>query len=153
VRSWEWRIQRPQRDCWCDGRPVCDAGLGVRERQSPGSRVVIRGFIKRCRRRPTLPRPRGRSTIGAVGLNDRVRNGNECGPDALVASEFSKTASAANLTASPTDSQWNCETGMACNDGGASRCGADNGRVWRSWCSGDSCRCLRGVHCIHGVCR
>src|SRR5687767_156657 len=40
-----------------------------------------------CRRRPTLPRPLGRSTIGAVGLNDRVRDGNECGPDALVASE------------------------------------------------------------------
>ena len=41
----------------------------------------------RCRRRPTLPRSRERSTIGAVGLNDRVRNGNECGPYALVASE------------------------------------------------------------------
>ena len=40
-----------------------------------------------CRRRPTLPRPLGRSTIGAVGLNDRVRDGNECGPYALVASE------------------------------------------------------------------
>src|SRR5690606_25248331 len=42
---------------------------------------------KRCRRRPTLPRPLGRSTIGAVGLNDRVRNGNGCGPYALVASD------------------------------------------------------------------
>ena len=42
----------------------------------------------RCRRRPTLPRSRERSTIGAVGLNDRVRNGNECGPYALVASEL-----------------------------------------------------------------
>jgi hypothetical protein len=41
----------------------------------------------RCRRRPTLPRPLGRSTIGAVGLNDRVRDGNGCGPYALVASE------------------------------------------------------------------
>ena len=40
----------------------------------------------RCRRRPTLPRPLGRSTIGAVGLNDRVRNGNGCGPCALIAS-------------------------------------------------------------------
>ena len=43
---------------------------------------------KRCRRRPTLPRPLERSTIGAVGLNDRVRNGNGCGPYALVASDF-----------------------------------------------------------------
>src|SRR6185369_14198264 len=42
----------------------------------------------RCRRRPTLPRSLERSTIGAVGLNDRVRNGNECGPYALVASEY-----------------------------------------------------------------
>ena len=41
----------------------------------------------RCRRRPTLPRPLGRSTIGAVGLNDRVRDGNGCGPYAPVASE------------------------------------------------------------------
>ena len=41
----------------------------------------------RCRRRPTLPRPLERSTIGAVGLNDRVRDGNGCGPYALVASE------------------------------------------------------------------
>jgi hypothetical protein len=44
--------------------------------------------VKRCRRRPTLPRSRERSTIGAVGLNDRVRNGNECGPYALVASDM-----------------------------------------------------------------
>src|SRR4051794_25967818 len=49
---------------------------------------TVRGFGMRCRRRPTLPRPLGRSTIGAVGLNDRVRDGNGCGPYALVASEF-----------------------------------------------------------------
>src|SRR5215217_7721482 len=42
----------------------------------------------RCRRWPTLPRPLGRSTIGAVGLNDRVRDGNGCGPYALIASVF-----------------------------------------------------------------
>ena len=47
-----------------------------------------RGVATRCRRRPTLPRSRERSTIGAVGLNDRVRNGNECGPYALVASDM-----------------------------------------------------------------
>ena len=38
------------------------------------------------RRRPTLPRSLDRSTIGAVGLNCRVRDGNGCGPYALVAS-------------------------------------------------------------------
>src|SRR5436305_8053253 len=42
----------------------------------------------RSRRWPTLPRPHERSTIGAVGLNDRVRNGNGCGPYALTASNF-----------------------------------------------------------------
>src|SRR5438874_12705028 len=47
---------------------------------------ALRG-VTGCRRRPTLPRPLGRSTIGAVGLNDRVRDGNGCGPYALVASE------------------------------------------------------------------
>ena len=38
--------------------------------------------------RPTLPRPLERSTIGATGLNYRVRNGNGCGPCALVASRM-----------------------------------------------------------------
>src|ERR1041384_6721007 len=38
-------------------------------------------------RRPTLPRSLNRSTIGAARLNDRVRNGNGCGPRALVDSQ------------------------------------------------------------------
>ena len=46
------------------------------------------GGSKGCRRRPTLPRALARSTIGAIRLNDRVRDGNGCGPDALVASEL-----------------------------------------------------------------
>src|SRR3954465_6273003 len=50
-----------------------------------------RALSDRCRRRPTLPRPLGRSTIGAVGLNDRVRDGNGCGPYALVASDIRRT--------------------------------------------------------------
>src|ERR1035437_699648 len=50
------------------------------------------GLCKGCRRRPTLPRSLNRSTIGAVGLNDRVRNGNECGPYALVASVLQQPA-------------------------------------------------------------
>jgi hypothetical protein len=45
-------------------------------------------FVRRSRRWPTLPRPLRRSTIGAVGLNDRVRDGNGCGPYALTASNF-----------------------------------------------------------------
>ena len=59
--------------------------------ESP-SRVSDWGF-QGCRRRPTLPRSLDRSTIGAVGLNDRVRNGNGCGPYALVASECATTES------------------------------------------------------------
>ena len=38
--------------------------------------------------RPTLPRPYDRSTIGADRLNDRVRDGNGCGPVALVTSKI-----------------------------------------------------------------
>src|SRR5512142_1981450 len=53
--------------------------------------AICGGVLMRCRRRPPLPRSLERSTIGAVGLNDRVRNGNECGPYALVASESSKS--------------------------------------------------------------
>src|SRR5437762_9157250 len=45
------------------------------------------GLPMRSWRRPTLPRPRSRSTIGADRLNDRVRDGNGCGPVALVASK------------------------------------------------------------------
>src|SRR5690242_11116511 len=45
------------------------------------------GRSQGCRRWPTLPRSLDRSTIGAVGLNDRVRDGNGCGPYALIASE------------------------------------------------------------------
>src|SRR2546425_8794316 len=49
-------------------------------------RVHRTGFEMGSWRRPTLPRPRSRSTIGADRLNDRVRDGNGCGPVALVAS-------------------------------------------------------------------
>jgi hypothetical protein len=52
--------------------------------QSPRRAELDEGFAMRCRQRPTLPRPLGRSTIGAAGLNDRVRNGNGCDPCALV---------------------------------------------------------------------
>ena len=38
---------------------------------------------KRIRRRPTLPGRLHPSTIGAGGLNFRVRNGNGCGPTAI----------------------------------------------------------------------
>src|SRR3954465_11827702 len=58
------------------------------ENENPRPRERDRGLSQRCRRRPTLPRPLGRSTIGAAGLNGRVRDGNGCGPCALVTSDF-----------------------------------------------------------------
>src|SRR5207253_10269436 len=41
--------------------------------------------FKHVRRRPTLPRGPPRSTIGAEGLNFRVRNGTGCCPFAITA--------------------------------------------------------------------
>ena len=40
------------------------------------------------RRRPTLPGDRSPSTIGAGGLNCRVRNGNGCCPTAMATETF-----------------------------------------------------------------
>jgi hypothetical protein len=40
------------------------------------------------RRRPTLPHSYPCSTIGAEGLNFRVRKGNGCGPFAMTAENF-----------------------------------------------------------------
>src|SRR5688572_11418768 len=54
--------------------------------KTPERRFVSRGSLG-CRRRPTLPRSLDRSTIGAAGLNDRVRDGNGCGPCAPAASD------------------------------------------------------------------
>src|SRR5205814_10306856 len=45
------------------------------------------GLWMRRWRRSTLPPPREGSTIDADRLNDRVRDGNGCGPVALVASK------------------------------------------------------------------
>ena len=43
------------------------------------------GFRVLSRQRPTLPRGRPRSTIGAGGLNFCVRDGNRCFPSAIAA--------------------------------------------------------------------
>ncbi len=44
--------------------------------------------IKKSRRRPTLPLRCRSSTIGAEGLNYRIRNGNGCGPFAITTRNF-----------------------------------------------------------------
>ena len=48
----------------------------------------IRGLQYNSRRRPTLPASYPTSTIGAGGLNCRVRNGNGCGPSAMAARKY-----------------------------------------------------------------
>src|SRR5262249_11731020 len=55
---------------------------GKARERVPGSKIIPR-------RRPTLPRGLPRSTIGAEGLNCRVRNGNGCGPFAKVTGKTS----------------------------------------------------------------
>ena len=55
----------------------------------------LRGFHLRCvRRRPTLPQPPGCSTIGAVGLSFRVRDGTGRFPYAMTAVTLSPSPAA-----------------------------------------------------------
>ena len=49
------------------------------------SALSARKAPRASRRRPTLPRPCGRSTLGAHGLNFRVRYGTGCAPGARTA--------------------------------------------------------------------
>ena len=61
--------------------------LRIARDQTPAKRKARRfrrASQEKSRQRPTLPRSCPRSTIGAEGLNDRVRNGNGCGPLAMV---------------------------------------------------------------------
>ncbi len=53
------------------------------ERTKPPRAKAQRGFREKSRRRPTLPGGLPPSTIGAGGLNCRVRNGNGCFPAAM----------------------------------------------------------------------
>ncbi len=67
----------------CFPKQFLDRGGEETETPDPqeGSGVHREGW-----RRSTLPPPLSGSTIDAAGLNDRVRNGNGCGPRALVVS-------------------------------------------------------------------
>ena len=60
-------------------------GAPIRKRKSPGG-FARRGSCEKekSRQRPTLPPGPPGSTIGAGGLNGRVRNGNGCGPSAMI---------------------------------------------------------------------
>ena len=72
-------------------RPHCRSRRPARKKRgAPGvSRRPLRVSELRCverksRQRPTLPPGYPGSTIGAGGLNGRVRNGNGCDPSAMV---------------------------------------------------------------------
>ena len=65
-----------------------EKGSDTQKPPPPESVRIGDGGFERCRHRPTLPRSLDRSTIGAAWLNDRVRDGNGCGPSALDASDF-----------------------------------------------------------------
>ena len=69
-------------------------------KEKPGAGRREKGHEKAWRR-PTFPRGRPRSIIGAGGLNFRVRNGNGCGPSAIATrqkkrSNLSKVQGAGN---------------------------------------------------------
>ena len=80
---------------WARGRAVDpptpratpSVGSGPRmvdlEQESAPARQASRG-LNLSRRRPTLPSGCPDSTMGAGGLNCRVRNGNGCSPTAIV---------------------------------------------------------------------
>src|SRR5215207_4700301 len=73
-------------------------------------------FRMKCRRWPTLPRPLDRSTIGAVGLNDRVRDGNGCGPYALIASDFWDVAERQRNESSDRGDRFVIDRAVLCSD-------------------------------------
>ena len=61
-----------------------DQGNGCKQKRGPAprGRPSLQDVFRRC---PTLPRGLPRSTIGAEGLNFRVRNGTGCFPLAIAA--------------------------------------------------------------------
>src|SRR5215212_7178214 len=89
-----WGMQRKVRSDIASDNAKHKAPAGILSSGSAAGALDLGGggdaatLARGCRRRPTLPRPRGRSTIGAAGLNGRVRDGNGCGPCALVASDL-----------------------------------------------------------------
>ena len=65
-------------------RPCCPAH-SIRTNEEGRSTISGATLFKNVRQRPTLPRGPPRSTIGAEGLNFRVRNGTGCFPFAITA--------------------------------------------------------------------
>ena len=72
-----------------------------RKGKSPHLELVWAFPFNLSRQRPTLPRSCPRSTIGAGGLNFRVRDGNGCFPSAMVTGNGTKQTALATRTDLP----------------------------------------------------
>lgn len=69
-----------------------------RQTKAPARDELVQGLSwNNSRRRPTLPRSCPRSTIGAEGLNCRVRNGNGCDPLAMATEKLGLVKDAGRL--------------------------------------------------------
>ena len=74
-------VGRDGREGLCGG--IGFHGTGKARQKCKHPRAMLGGVFDKFRRRPTLPGGLPPSTIGAVRLNCRVRNGNGCNTDAL----------------------------------------------------------------------
>ena len=74
------------------------AFTAARARKKPPNRAASQ---RKNRRRPTLPGPRGPSTIGAEGLNFSVRNGKRCFPLAIATGNFARPRAGVVLATVP----------------------------------------------------
>ena len=84
----EPRWTGPGLPCRHQARGIVESRSGPCRRKNGEARDPFGPRASGGWRRPTLPPSLNGSTIGAAGLNGRVRNGNGCGPCALVVSRL-----------------------------------------------------------------
>jgi hypothetical protein len=75
-------LTRSLRTGGCGGSDAGWGKWGTQRKPAPEGADFLRWYVRRC---PTLPRGLPRSTIGAEGLNFRVRDGTGCFPLAMAA--------------------------------------------------------------------
>ena len=68
----------------CDYKVMCEIVFLVVCRKNKAQHILMYWATNNSWQRPTLPHSHPCSTIGAEGLNCRVRNGNGCFPFAIV---------------------------------------------------------------------
>ena len=89
---------------------------GSSEGDGPRSREMRAFSVRRniaSRQRPTLPRTCARSTIGAEGLNCRVRNGNGCFPLATATGKLRNWKERRSCGSEDPDGSWSTESGQS----------------------------------------